>query len=147
MNVENSPSSWTGYLPIVFGTLAATGVILGAIYLLVMFHRVFFGKLDRAKNGGLRDLSGRELAVFIPLVIGIFAMGIAPRPIMRTMEPSVRDFLRTYNAHVQEPDGVAHIYGSLPDPAQADLQKDLDAIARTAADTAGTMDRAGGGSP
>ena len=149
MNIDNHPTSWTGYLPIVFGTLAATGVILGAIYLLVMFHRVFFGKLDRAKNGGLKDLSGRELAVFVPLVIGIFAMGIAPRPILRTMEPSVRDFLRTYNAHVQEPDGPAHIYGTLPDPAQAALQQDLDAIARTAADTAGTMDRAGaaGGQP
>jgi NADH-quinone oxidoreductase subunit M len=155
MSIDNTPATWTGYLPIVFGTLAATGVILGAVYLLVMFHRMFFGKLDHAKNGKLRDLSGRELAVFIPLVIGIFVMGIVPRPMLRTMEPSVRDFLRTYNAHVKEPDCGAHVYGTCPDPVpdgtvgQGDVQADLDRIAKAAADAAGTVDRAAapGGQP
>src|SRR5439155_2894984 len=35
----------------VLGALAASGVILGAVYLLYMFQKVFFCKLDRAKNG------------------------------------------------------------------------------------------------
>jgi NADH-quinone oxidoreductase subunit M len=151
MSIDNNPTTWTGYLPIVFGTLAATGVILGAVYLLVMFHRVFFGKLDRAKNGGLRDLSGRELAVFVPLVVAIFALGVVPKPILRTMEPAVRDFLRTYNAHIQEPDGPPHIYGTLPaadtTAGADDLQNDLDALARAAATTATAVDKAVGGAP
>ena len=64
--------------PHVLGALATTGVIFGAIYLLYMFQKVFFGKLDKARNGSLKDLSGRELGVFIPLVLGIFLMGLYP---------------------------------------------------------------------
>jgi NADH-quinone oxidoreductase subunit M len=155
MSIDNNPTTWTGYLPIVFGTLAATGVILGAVYLLVMFHRMFFGKLDTAKNGRLPDLTGRELAVFIPLVIGIFVMGLVPRPILKTMQPSVKEFVDSYQRRVQEPDCGAHVYGSCPetpDPAVAptadtDLQRDLDALAKHAADTAAKVNAAAGGAP
>jgi NADH-quinone oxidoreductase subunit M len=116
MSIDNHPTTWTGYLPIVFGTLAATGVILGAVYLLVMFHRMFFGKLDPAKNGRLPDLSGRELVVFVPLVIAIFVLGLAPKPVLKTMQPSINDFINTYQRHVEEPDCGAHIYGNCPEP-------------------------------
>jgi NADH-quinone oxidoreductase subunit M len=166
MAVDNDPVTWSGYLPIVFGSLAATGVILGAIYLLVMFHRVFFGKLDKAKNGRLPDLSGRELAVFIPIVVGIFVMGIAPTKMMKTIEPSVNDFVRTYRLHVNEPDcGKPHVYGTCPEPVADEapgdggaaaidpsidrdlgqLQKDLDTLAKTATETAKAVDKAMGG--
>ena len=100
--------------PRLLGALAATGVIFGAIYLLYMFQKVFFGKLDKEKNGSLKDLSGRELGVFIPLVIGIFLMGMFPRPLLQVMEPSVQKFIRDFGRRVAEPDGPAHIYGSLP---------------------------------
>jgi NADH-quinone oxidoreductase subunit M len=148
MAVDNNPTTWSGYLPIVFGALAATGVILGAVYLLVMFHRVFFGKLDKAKNGRLPDLTGRELAVFIPLVIAIFVMGIAPRPILKTMQPAVKEFVDSYQRRVAEPDCGPHVYGACPTPdtpdATADLQADLDKIADQAAAAAAAINAAGG---
>ena len=96
--------------------LAALGVILGAIYLLFMFQKVFFGKLDKARNGKLPDLKGHELATFIPLVILIFLGGLFPRQILVVMEPSVQKFVRDFDRRVDEPDGPAHIYGSLPAP-------------------------------
>ncbi|MDQ3367151.1 MAG: NADH-quinone oxidoreductase subunit M [Myxococcota bacterium] len=109
------PASHPDYLPYprLLGALATTGVILGAIYLLWMFQKVFFGKLDKAKNGRLKDLSGRELAVFVPLVLAIFAMGLFPRPFLRTMEPSVQKFVGDYKARLAECDGPAHRYGTM----------------------------------
>ncbi|MCX5745553.1 MAG: NADH-quinone oxidoreductase subunit M, partial [Proteobacteria bacterium] len=113
---ETFPATHPNFLPYphLLAALAATGVILGAIYLLWMFQKVFFGKLDKAKNGGLKDLSGRELATFIPLVIGIFLMGLFPRPLLAVMEPSVNKFTRDFAARVQEPDFPSHIFGQSP---------------------------------
>jgi len=82
-----------------------------------MFQKVFFGPLDKAKNGKLKDLSGRELGVFVPLVIAIFLMGLFPRPLLRYMEPSVLRFLTTYGARLAEPDGPPHLEGTAPTPA------------------------------
>ncbi|MBA3392448.1 MAG: NADH-quinone oxidoreductase subunit M, partial [Deltaproteobacteria bacterium] len=112
---EGFPASHPNYLPYprLLGALAATGVILGAIYLLYMFQKVFFGKLDKAKNGNLKDLSGSELAVFVPLVIGIFLMGLFPRPFLRTMEPSVDKFIGDYKSRVRECDGPSHRFGQM----------------------------------
>jgi NADH-quinone oxidoreductase subunit M len=86
-------------------------VVLGAIYLLWMFQKVFFGKLDKAKNGRLPDLDRRELATFIPLVILIFLLGLFPRPLLAVMEPSVKRFIGEFNSHVAECDGPPHIFG------------------------------------
>ena len=117
---ESFPTDWPDYLPVprLLTALAATGVILGAVYLLFMFQKVFFGKLDKAKNGKLRDLTGRELGVFIPLVIAIFIMGLVPKPFLKTMDPSVNTLLRDYKMRLAEPDGPAHLYGQPPGGAQ-----------------------------
>src|SRR5213078_4023106 len=47
-------------------TVATSGVVLGALYLLWMYERVIFGPLARPENAALEDLSGRELAVLVP---------------------------------------------------------------------------------
>jgi NADH-quinone oxidoreductase subunit M len=98
-------------MPRLLGALATTGVIFGAVYLLYMFQKVFFGKLDKTKNGNLPDLSDRELVVFLPLVLGIFIMGVAPRTMLRSMEPSVDQFINQYSIKLNEPDGPAHLQG------------------------------------
>jgi NADH-quinone oxidoreductase subunit M len=102
--------------PKLLGALCATGVILGAIYLLWMFQKVFFGPLDKAKNGKLPDLRGHELFVFIVLAILIFLGGVYPKPLLNIMEPSVQKFTRDFQRRVAEPDGPPHIYGTLPPP-------------------------------
>ncbi|MBL7685402.1 MAG: NADH-quinone oxidoreductase subunit M, partial [Deltaproteobacteria bacterium] len=47
--------------------IAATAVVFGAVYMLWMVQRVFFGKLENAENKGLQDLGLRESLVLIPL--------------------------------------------------------------------------------
>jgi len=109
---DSFPLKHPEFLPVVrlLAALAASGVIFGAIYLLYMFHKVFFGKLDKARNGNLPDLKGHELATFIPLVIAIMAGGLFPRKLLTTMEPAVNRFVVEFNKHVDEPDCGPHLY-------------------------------------
>ncbi len=72
-----------------FAAVAATGVILSAVYMLWMFQRVNYGPVTNDKNSNLPDLTSREGFALGPLVVMAIVMGIAPLPFLRTMEPSV----------------------------------------------------------
>jgi NADH-quinone oxidoreductase subunit M len=76
-----------------WGILAATGVVLGAIYMLWMLQRVFFGEVTNEKNSKLKDLSPREILVFLPLIVMIFWMGVYSKPFVARMEPAVSQFV------------------------------------------------------
>jgi NADH-quinone oxidoreductase subunit M len=73
-----------------FTAVAATGVILSAVYMLWMFQRVNYGPLTNPRNRGLRDLSLREWAVIAPICAVAIGMGVAPGFFLRPMEPAVR---------------------------------------------------------
>jgi NADH-quinone oxidoreductase subunit M len=67
----------------------AAGIVLGAAYMLWLFQRTMFGKIDNPANAALTDLTGRELATFVPLVALAIWIGIYPAPILRRLESSV----------------------------------------------------------
>jgi NADH-quinone oxidoreductase subunit M len=85
--------------------LAATGVILGAIYMLWMCRRVIFGPLTRPENQALRDLEGRELLILAPIVALIVIMGIYPQPFLSRMQPSIEHTLK--KVFIDQPAPVA----------------------------------------
>jgi NADH-quinone oxidoreductase subunit M len=68
---------------------AATGVILGAIYMLWMYRRVIFGPLTNPENQKLQDLDRREILILAPIVMLIVLMGVYPRPFLSRMSASV----------------------------------------------------------
>jgi len=72
-----------------YTVVAASGVILSAVYMLWMYQRVMFGKLDNPKNQNLKDLNGREIAIMLPLVFLIFFMGLYPAPFINKMAPAL----------------------------------------------------------
>jgi NADH-quinone oxidoreductase subunit M len=74
----------------VFTAVAATGVILSAVYMLWMFQRVNYGPVTNEKNRGLRDLSVREWCVITPVIAMCILMGVVPGVFLKPMEPSVR---------------------------------------------------------
>jgi NADH-quinone oxidoreductase subunit M len=74
---------------------AAPGVILAAAYLLWLFQRVFFGPNNNPKNQKLLDLSARELATFVPLVILAFAIGLYPKPLFQILATPVNNLVAT----------------------------------------------------
>jgi NADH-quinone oxidoreductase subunit M len=60
---------------------AATGIVLGAAYLLWLYQRVFFGELTNPKNADLPDLSLREQWTLAPLVVAALWIGLYPKPV------------------------------------------------------------------
>lgn len=123
---DTFPSNWPHYLPSprLLAAISTTGVILGAIYLLFMFQKVFFGPLDKSKNGHLPDVTLREKAVLLPLVVLIFVLGFFPRPFLAKMEPSVKAFIADYHEKLAEPDGPARMMSAdgSPDAIKAKLE-------------------------
>jgi len=64
------------------------GIALGAAYLLWLFQRTMLGEV-KEKNQGLKDLSWREIAVFAPLLVWAFWIGLNPQPYFRVLDRSV----------------------------------------------------------
>ena len=69
--------------------LGATGVFLGAAYMLYLYRRVVFGDLTKETLMSIKDLGYREAAVFAPLLLIVFVMGIYPAPFLDVMQVSV----------------------------------------------------------
>ena len=66
----------------------AVGIALGAAYLLWLFQRTMLGEV-KEKNSLLKDLSWREIAVFAPLIVWAFWIGLNPQPYFRVLERPV----------------------------------------------------------
>jgi NADH-quinone oxidoreductase subunit M len=72
-----------------FAAVAASGVILSAVYMLWMFQRVNYGEITNEKNRALPDLTPREWTIMVPTVAVAILMGVFPGIFLRPMEPSV----------------------------------------------------------
>jgi NADH-quinone oxidoreductase subunit M len=77
----------------VYATIAATGVIFAACYMLWMFQRVIFGKVTNDKNKDLKDLSWREIAIFAPLILFIIWIGVYPSTFLDKTKASTENFV------------------------------------------------------
>src|SRR5438552_6889329 len=78
---------------LVWGPLAAIGVILAAVYLLWMFQRVMYGPVREAYRA-LPDLSPLEVACAVPLLVLTVLLGVFPQQAIAIIEPSLQQVLR-----------------------------------------------------
>jgi NADH-quinone oxidoreductase subunit M len=111
--------------PKILAILSATAVILSAMYLLSMYQKLMFGKLDKPENkaASFRDIHGREVWVFGIVIVTALVMGIWPKPILDRSEKSVQAFLSSYNERLHDArsnrEAPAHLFPAPPPAAAA----------------------------
>ena len=81
--------------------IASIGVVLSAAYMLWMYRRVVFGKIQNKDLLGMQDLSKSELLVLWVLALPIVIYGFYPDPLFDTINISVSSFLDTYNLNIE----------------------------------------------
>jgi NADH-quinone oxidoreductase subunit M len=77
----------------VMTALAGTGIIIGAVYMLSLYKKSFFGELTNPKNKTLKDLTGQELTALVPLVILVVWLGVYPKPVLDPIDTSVKHMI------------------------------------------------------
>jgi NADH-quinone oxidoreductase subunit M len=81
-----------------WAAVAASGVVLGAAYMLYLYQRTMFGRIENPKNEHLLDLSHREFATFAPLLVLAVWIGLYPSPFLRRLESSVNHIMLRVNS-------------------------------------------------
>jgi NADH-quinone oxidoreductase subunit M len=81
--------------------LATSGIIFAAVYLLWMYQRVCFGEVTHEANRGLTDLTPREWAVLLPVLLFIFWIGVYPTTFTAMTEPSVQALIAQVQSKAQ----------------------------------------------
>ena len=76
--------------------LASIGIILGAAYMLWLYKRVVFGKLEQSNLKNLNDLNLSEGIVLFSLLILVLILGFYPNLILNTIHTSVEGLIRNY---------------------------------------------------
>lgn len=83
--------------------LAGLTIILGAVYMLVMYKKSFFGPLNNDENKKLEDAKGRELVALIPLVALVVILGVYPKPILDPVNKSVSQLVEVMQIKAIKP--------------------------------------------
>ncbi len=81
--------------------VAATGVILAALYLLWAYQRVFHGTPDE-ENAEMADLRVSEGLVLLPMLVLIVFLGVYPKPMLERIEPAVDELIAHVDANVAD---------------------------------------------
>jgi NADH-quinone oxidoreductase subunit M len=87
----------------IWAAVAASGIVLGAAYMLWLYQRTMLGKIENPANSSLRDLNLREVVTFVPLIVLAFWIGIYPAPFLRRLETSVNQVVLRVNSSVYGP--------------------------------------------
>lgn len=95
----------------VLTVIAASGVVLAAIYLLWAYERTFTGVPDKPENRKLLDLSPREISLLAPLVVLMIVLGVYPRLLLDRVQPSTEAVLDRIEATTDY---------SVPEPGRLD---------------------------
>jgi NADH-quinone oxidoreductase subunit M len=71
------------------------GVLLGMVYLLWMFQRVFLGEFTYPTSDPPRDLGMRERLSLVPVIVLVFWIGLYPRPFLNITDASLNHLVQT----------------------------------------------------
>lgn len=89
--------------------LAGTSIILGAVYMLNVYKRTFFGPVTNEENLELKDLNSSEMAALIPLVAIVVWLGVYPKPVLMPIDNSVKALMQFMHEKARTPEAKATI--------------------------------------
>ena len=89
--------------------LAGTTIILGAVYMLVLYKKTFYGPITNPINEKLKDLDKREVTALVPLVFLVVYLGVYPKPILEPVDNSVKQLVQVMYLKSIEPASKARI--------------------------------------
>jgi NADH-quinone oxidoreductase subunit M len=101
----------------IWAVLAATGIVLGAVYMLWLYQRTMFGTLDKDENRKLIDINFREVMTLVPLVVVAFWIGIYPKPFFQILDEPVDRLVRQIDGTYEYPSDVTAL-APTPIPGQ-----------------------------
>ena len=78
-------------------TLATLGTILSSAYMLWLYRKVIFGKLEKPSLRFIKDLGWREIVILAPLVILTIVIGVYPKPVLDFSAVSVTQLIDNYH--------------------------------------------------
>lgn len=87
----------------VYGIVATAGIILAALYVLLMYQRTMTGPVDKPEVRRMPDLRARELAVVTPLIALLVFLGVFPKPLSDIVNPAVKHTLSDVKQHDPKP--------------------------------------------
>tara|TARA_Y100000590_G_scaffold172732_1_gene197564 strand:+ start:2979 stop:4481 length:1503 start_codon:yes stop_codon:yes gene_type:complete len=85
---------------IIVAVLASIGIILAAAYMLWLYRRVVFGRLNNSEVKEMKDLDKTELYIFISLVFLTIFFGFYPEPLLRTVDVSINNLIENYQTNL-----------------------------------------------
>jgi NADH-quinone oxidoreductase subunit M len=90
----------------VYAIVATAGIVLAALYILLMYQRMFHGPTSE-KVSGFRDLTGREAWAIAPLLALVVALGVYPKPVLDVIRPAVNATMQ--DVHQTDPEPTAGV--------------------------------------
>ncbi len=103
----------------VWAIWGATGIVLGAAYMLWLYQRTMLGKLDKPENQKLQDLNLRELATFVPLIILAFWIGLYPKTFLQYLDQPVIQIVQRVRPDVLQGQEIRTAEAPAPVPQPA----------------------------
>ena len=101
-----------------FAAIAATGMILGAVYMLWMYQRVFLGKATNPANLEMKDINIRERLLLVPILLAMLWIGVYSAPFLNRMDASLMLVQqRIHNAHAPAGGYIIELRRANPDSA------------------------------
>jgi NADH-quinone oxidoreductase subunit M len=73
--------------------LSATGLVLGATYMLWLYRRVMFGQVVSAKVQSMERMDMREYGIFLPLTVLVLFFGVYPMALLDVIDVSIQHIL------------------------------------------------------
>ena len=89
--------------------LAGVGIIVGAIYMLAAYKKMFFGEVTKEENRDLPDVNKRELLALIPLVMITIWLGVYPKPVLEPINNSVESIIQLMHDKATTPEAKLKI--------------------------------------